>query len=115
MGLGDAQEGAGSSFGAAVALFPALESAWADVDECGESGLAEAELVAHRLRIGPVDGVLRAAFFLPRRMAPPSLRLAASSWNSASFMGNSVSMMDFRILKIFTTDCTDFTDGKKNL
>jgi hypothetical protein len=52
--------GAGGSFGAAVALFPVLERAWADADECGESGLAEN-------------------------------------------------------LKIFTTDCTDFTDGKKNL
>ena len=25
----------------AVALFPVLESAWSDADECGESGLAE--------------------------------------------------------------------------
>lgn len=64
MGLCDAQEGAGGSFGATVALFPVLESAWADADECGESGLAEAELVAHRLRIGPVEGGASGGFFL---------------------------------------------------
>jgi hypothetical protein len=30
---------------------------------------------------------LRAGFFFPRRMVPPSLRLAVSCWKSSSFMG----------------------------
>lgn len=35
MGLGDAEEGAGGSFGTAVALFPVLEGARADAHEEG--------------------------------------------------------------------------------
>jgi len=37
----DAQEGAGDAFGAAVALFPFLEGAGTDADECRKLNLAE--------------------------------------------------------------------------
>ena len=49
MKLGDAEEGAGGAFRAAVALFPVLERAGTDADEGGELGLAEAEFLAHSL------------------------------------------------------------------
>jgi len=39
VGFRNAQEGAGGAFGAAVALFPVLEGAWADADERGELNL----------------------------------------------------------------------------
>ncbi len=38
MGLGDAEQSAGASFGAAVALFPVLKGAGTDADERGEFG-----------------------------------------------------------------------------
>ena len=56
MGLGDAEQGAGGSFGAAVALFPVLEGTGADADERGELRLGEAEFFAHGLGIRPFQG-----------------------------------------------------------
>jgi hypothetical protein len=55
MGLGDAEEGAGGAFGAAVALFPVLEGAGTDANQGGELNLAEAELFAHGFGIGPLE------------------------------------------------------------
>ena len=53
--FGDAEEGAGGAFGTAVALFPVLEGAGADADQGGELGLAEPELLANRLGVGPLE------------------------------------------------------------
>ena len=41
--FGDAEEGAGGAFGAAVALLPVLQRPRADADERGELALAEAQ------------------------------------------------------------------------
>lgn len=51
--FGDAEEGAGGAFGAAVALLPVLQGARADTDERGE--LAQAELLPDGASVGPVE------------------------------------------------------------
>ena len=57
MGLGDAEEGAGGAFGAAMALLPVLEGAGTDADEGGELVLTESQLLAHGLGIRRLQGV----------------------------------------------------------
>ena len=53
--FGDAEEGAGGAFGAAVALFPVLEGPRADADQDGKLALRQAELFAHNTGIWPMD------------------------------------------------------------
>ncbi len=72
MRLGDAQQCAGGSPGAAVALLPIPGGVGTDADEGGDLGLGEIEFLAQgsvfgRLRCGPVGGFLLAA---KKRTAP---------------------------------------------
>ena len=87
MGLGDAEEGAGGAFGAAMALLPVLEGAGTDGDEGGELVLAEAELLAHGLGIRRLQGGAVGGFRFSAKDGTALLRLAASCRKSSSFMG----------------------------
>jgi hypothetical protein len=62
MAFGDAEEGACGAFGAAVALFPVLQGARADADQCGELALAQAEFLADGASVGPVERLLAGGF-----------------------------------------------------
>ncbi len=54
MAFGDAEQGAGGAFGAAVALFPVLQGAGADADERRKLALAEGEFFPDGPGVGPV-------------------------------------------------------------
>ncbi len=98
MGLGDAEQGAGGSFGAAVALFPVLEGAGTDADERGELRLGEAEFFAHGLGIGPLQGGGSGGLFLSAKNGTTLLEAGGELLEEFLFHGNSVSMMDLRNL-----------------
>ena len=53
--FGDAEEGAGGAFRAAMALLPVLQGARADADERGRLTLTEAEFFANNAGVGPVE------------------------------------------------------------
>jgi hypothetical protein len=98
MGLGDAEEGAGGAFGAAVALLPVLEGAGTDAHERGKLALAESEFLTDRLGIGPFKSRAACGFLFPAQDGTPFLEAGGELLEEFVFHGNSVSMMDLRTL-----------------
>ena len=98
MGLGDAEEGTGGAFGAAMALLPILEGAGTDADEGGELVLTEAELLAHGLGIRCLQGGAAGGFVFSAKDGTAFLEAGGELLEEFVFHGNSVSMMDLRIL-----------------
>ena len=89
MGLGDAEEGAGGAFGAAMALLPVLEGAGTDGDEGGELVLAEAELLAHGLGIRRLQGGAVGGFRFSAKDGTALLEAGGELLEEFVFHGNS--------------------------
>ncbi len=94
----DAEEGAGGSFGMAVALFPILESPRADADERGELGLAKAEFFADTAGVRPFKSGRSCGFLFAVQDRAAFLETGGELLEEFVFHGYSVSMMDFRNL-----------------
>ena len=86
------QQRAGGTFGAAVALFPVLESTGADADKSCELNLAQAEFLTHRFGIGPLQGGAARRFLFPAKDGTAFLEAGGELLEEFVFHGNSVSM-----------------------
>ena len=96
--LRDAEEGAGGSFGMAVALLPILERARTDADERGELRLAETELFTNAAGIGRFEGGGSSGFLCTAQDRTTLLEAGGELLEECVIHGNSVSMMDLRNL-----------------
>jgi hypothetical protein len=100
MGFRDAEEGVGGAFGAAVALFPVLEGAGADADECRKLNLAESEFLTDGFCIRPMDAGAARGLLFSAENGTAFLEAGGELLEEFVFHGNSVWMMDLRILSI---------------
>ena len=94
--FGDAEEGAGGAFGAAVALLPVLQRPWANADECGELALAQAQGLPDSASVGPLKRGLAGGFLSAVQYGTAFFEAGGELLEEFVFHGYSVWMMDLR-------------------
>jgi hypothetical protein len=96
--FGDAEEGAGGAFGAAVALLPVLQRPRADADERSELALAQAQGFPDGAGVGPVKRGFAGGFLFTTQDGTALFEAGGELLEEFVFHGYSVWMMALRVL-----------------